>query len=213
MNVAVIDKHPVFRKGLNHIIHGNFEDVKILEADSVVHFYESFSDQNPDIFIIGVGQHGEERTIKPILMIKKWYPSGNVIVYDEDHKPSLLISEYLKVGVNGYLTKESELDEILDCMKDVAGGKRYLNGDFLIWMLNRFQIGKKRKDIPKIENKLTTRQLEIAKHFADGMKTTSIAKKLGLKTSTVSTIKNIVFKKLSIENILELRDIIRSENL
>jgi DNA-binding NarL/FixJ family response regulator len=52
---------------------------------------------------------------------------------------------------------------------------------------------------------LTNRESEIAKYLSQGMTTSWIANELGRKASTISTIKHSIFKKMKVDNILELR--------
>lgn len=212
MKIALIDKHPVLRRGLDEILHTHFETATILESDSVIHFRESFPDLYPDMIIIGVGHVGDDKKMNPIIMTRKLYPKGNVIIYDETLNPSM-ISRYLKIGVSGYLSKDADLNELIECVKDVASGKRYLNSDALLWMLNTINFEKKIKFVTRKNIDLTLREREIAGYLADGMRTSWIAHKLGRKSSTISTIKYNIYKKLDVDNVLALRDVIKLESV
>ncbi len=53
-------------------------------------------------------------------------------------------------------------------------------------------------------NKLSPRELEVAVHIAKGISTNDIAKKLGIKSNTVSTFRKKIFVKLSISTNVEL---------
>jgi DNA-binding NarL/FixJ family response regulator len=53
-------------------------------------------------------------------------------------------------------------------------------------------------------NKLSPRELEVAVHIANGISTNDIAKKLGIKSNTVSTFRKKIFNKLSISSNVEL---------
>jgi len=53
-------------------------------------------------------------------------------------------------------------------------------------------------------DKLSPREKEVAIHIMEGMSTNLIAKKLGLKSNTVSTTKNRIFIKLGVDSIVGL---------
>ena len=53
-------------------------------------------------------------------------------------------------------------------------------------------------------NKLSPRELEVAVHIAKGISTNDIAKKLGIKSNTVSTFRKKIFVKLSINSNVEI---------
>ncbi len=55
-------------------------------------------------------------------------------------------------------------------------------------------------DILNFMNKLSPREKEVAIHIMEGMSTNLIAKKLGLKSNTVSTTKNRIFIKLGVDS-------------
>lgn len=53
-------------------------------------------------------------------------------------------------------------------------------------------------------NKLSPRENEVAMHIANGMAIKDIARKLGLKSNTVSTIKKNIFFKLGVESVIDI---------
>jgi DNA-binding CsgD family transcriptional regulator len=59
-------------------------------------------------------------------------------------------------------------------------------------------------DTLNIMNKLSPREKEVAIHIMEGMSTNLIAKKLGLKSNTISTTKNRIFIKLRVDSIVGL---------
>lgn len=58
-------------------------------------------------------------------------------------------------------------------------------------------------------NSLSPREKEIAIHIANGLSTSLIAKTLGIKSNTVSTIKNRIYIKLGVESVVDLYRIMR----
>ncbi|WP_221390182.1 response regulator transcription factor [Dyadobacter sp. NIV53] len=209
MKIAVIDKHPISRAGLVSFLNNRFKNVHIIESESITTFQKDFSDQNPDLIILGINQSANAININFITMESKGKKpfTGHVIVYDE--KPNFsMITHYLKAGLRGYLTKQNSLDEIETCILEVLKGKRYVNDEVMQWILESYYVagGTSRDDnFPP----LTRREYEIARYLIANMKTSEIAKTLGVTASTVSTIKNTIFKKLDVDNISNLREVIQ----
>ena len=58
-------------------------------------------------------------------------------------------------------------------------------------------------------NKLSPREKEVAIHIVEGLSTTNIAKTLGVKSNTVSTIKNRIFVKLGVDSVVGLYKIVK----
>ncbi|WP_221393266.1 response regulator transcription factor [Dyadobacter sp. NIV53] len=205
MTIALIDKHPILRTGLVFFIKDHFTEATILESDSIVTFYESYRDQKPDLIILGISQDSNSNNLNFINLVKKKYPKAAIVLYDE--KPGTSMGfHYLKAGVKGYLSKQNNLTELIDCITDVLKGKRYICNDVLEIILDGNFVEK--IDSQEENISLTSREYEIAQYLSQGMKTSLIAQTLGRKMSTISTIKTNIFKKLEVDNILKLREVL-----
>jgi DNA-binding NarL/FixJ family response regulator len=65
---------------------------------------------------------------------------------------------------------------------------------------------------PEIIEKLTKREIEISLLILEGDTTNAIAKKLGIKSNTVSTIKRMIFLKLGIHSEIALYKAMKEGN-
>lgn len=209
MKIALIDKHPITHAGLVNFLHSRYKDLTIIESEDITSFQQEYSGQNPDLIILGINQSANAVNIRFIKMVSKGKEqfTGFVIVYDD--KPNFsMITHYLKAGLRGYLTKQNSFHELEHCIKEVFKGKRYICDEVIQWILESYYVeeGTYREDnFPP----LTPREYEIAKHLAKDMKTSVIAKKLGVTSSTVSTIKNAIFRKLDVDSIHNLKEVIQ----
>lgn len=210
MKIAVIDKHPISRAGLISFLNTRFEDADIIESENVTSFQEAHPGQNPDLIILGINQSANAANINFITTVskrKKTQPAGTVIVYDEKPNFSMII-HYLKAGLRGYITKQNSLDEIKQCIGAVLNGKRYVCDEVMQLILDSYYVEEsilREGHFPP----LTPREFEIAKYLIKYTKTSVIAKTLGVTSSTVSTIKNTIFKKLDVDNIQNLKEVIQ----
>ncbi|MCE7042800.1 response regulator transcription factor [Dyadobacter sp. CY312] len=212
IKIGLIDKNPVLRKGLHDVLCEHFQVVAILESNSVFHFFETFPAPGPDLIIKGVNSLEDENNVESVVKVRKWYPHTKVILYDQQVNPSM-VNSYLAAGVKGYISKEDELKEVIDCVTQVANGNRYLNNESLWRVLNTFNFEGKQKLAPPKRITLTARELEIAEYLVDGMGVTWIAQKLGRKPSTISTTKKKIFTITKVDSVLKLRDKIKPGNL
>ena len=205
MNIVLIDKHPILRTGLAFFLKDHFNEATILESDSVTTFHESYRDQKPDLIILGISQDSTGNNLSFINIVKKKYPKASIVLYDEKPGTSMVF-HYLKAGIKGYLSKQNNLTELIDCISDVLKGRRYICNEVLEIILNGNFV---EKNTSMDENmSLTSREYEIAQYLSQGMKTSLIAQTLGRKMSTISTIKTNIFKKLDVDNILKLREVL-----
>ena len=120
-----------------------------------------------------------------------------------------MIINYLKIGVDGYLSKLNDLAELVACINDISRGKHYICSDALYAMLLTKSTSE-RPNVQKVNHQLTSREFEVANYLSEGLQTKIIAQKLGRAPSTISTTKANIFKKLKVDNVVKLRDLIHS---
>lgn len=127
LTIAIIDKYPMVRKGLKYYFHDHFEEVNILEAESVTSFRKLYTWQNPDLIILGSNDHTDVISMDIVNQLKNWYSEGKIIIYDEqpnvDPPKTSRDLLYLTAGVNGYLSKQSTAVQMLECVKMVLKTK------------------------------------------------------------------------------------------
>jgi DNA-binding NarL/FixJ family response regulator len=108
----------------------------------------------------------------------------------------------IKGGANGYLTKGDNETELITCIESVTKGKNYVCKEIQENIIEYLILD---KPAFKTHKDLSARESEIASLVSEGEKTSNIAEKLGLKSSTVSTMKSKIYSKLGVHNVIELR--------
>jgi DNA-binding NarL/FixJ family response regulator len=210
--LALIGNNVVLNLGLRQVIGESTEKFSIKESENLASFHQTQSSDTPTIImlVVDTGKDGDD--LEQITQALKWYPSAHIVIYD-----NILDLEkvpvYLRSEVQGYVTKKSALSEITKCLTTVQSGKRFLSNDVMDWVLNKFYYQQQPKSVKshkKSNLNLTQHELMIARHLASGMKTSTIAQKIDRKLSTISTIKYNIFKKLNIDNVIDLKSVIES---
>ena len=125
LSIAIIDKHPILRIGLDFILKHLYYESILLESVSISAFKKTYPDQNPDLIILAIGQTDSGNNLAFINSAKKWYNSANIIVYDEESDPCM-VSDYLDAGVHGYVSKQGKITELVACILDVMDGNCYV---------------------------------------------------------------------------------------
>lgn len=132
MVAAIIDSHPVFLNGLTQFLQGSFGNIQVLRAASAAAFENGRGDLQPDFLILGVNNFFKAAEIKTFETLKRRLPGTKTIVfYDEVN----MIVPFLKIGVNGFLSKNGDPQELADCLAIVMDGKRYLNNEVFNWIV------------------------------------------------------------------------------
>lgn len=199
LKILIIDKHPVFCIGLSILLRKKFDVDEIIKLDNISNYKPSIT---PDLVIVGLNDNLKNQNIVFVSHTKKLFPKARFILYDNSQFINKSM-EYFKIGFHGYVPKNATSEEFIECVKLVLDGNYFICpkaiGLFMDYFVN-FTTKKTNRTY------LTPKEFEIAKHFAEGMSTSSIAFTINRKMSTVSTTKNNIFKKLQINNIIQLKE-------
>ena len=205
MLITIIDQYPIPRLGIKKICLDNFKTLISQEFESVIQYSNSHSDVAPDLIILGCCYESGGNNIENVKLLKKRYPKTGIVLYEDDLSLPL-ISEYLRLGVNGYLSLDANLQEVVVCVEQALKSEIYFNCNRLLYLLRTYKFGTEQKNINTSEVKLSSRELEIAEYLADGQTNSWISQKIDTTPSTISTIKRNIYKKLMVENIIQLRE-------
>lgn len=200
INVIVVDDHDLVRVGIVRLLEDK-KGIKVVaegkSGEDAVHLAKEL---DPDVILMDVrmpGMGGLEATRK----IKKLFPDIkilNVTACIGDPYPSKL----LQAGSSGFITKESDIDEIEKAIIKINAGQKYLSPEIAQRMaLNKFDEDGKH-DGPFGE--LSERELQIALMIVACKKVQEISDTLFLSPKTVNTYRYRLFEKLGIQGDVEL---------
>lgn len=201
LRIAIIDDHFIYRKGLTHILENNFPKTEILERNAgegtetaLVHF-------NPHVIMMRLENIHEREGFMLASKYKSLFPNTPLVIYEESANYNKALKG-LRAKIDAYLDKNCEEEEFVKCVKTVLEGKNYLCKSVQQHIIEQVI---QRKIPLKTPGILSLRESEIARLISDGERTSGIALILGLKSSTVSTVKATIFAKLGVNNVVELR--------
>jgi len=199
IKVLVVDDHDLVRTGISRML-ADISGLQVIgQADSGEDAIRKARELKPDVVLMDVkmpGIGGLEATRK----LLRSYPDLKAIavtICEEDPFPTRL----LQAGAAGYLTKGAALEEMVQAIRMVFGGQRYISPQIAQQLaLKSFQ--------PQLSESpfdlLSEREIQIALMIANCQKVQSISDKLCLSPKTVNTYRYRIFEKLSITSDVEL---------
>jgi two-component system invasion response regulator UvrY len=197
--VLVVDDHDLVRAGITRML-ADIDGLQVVgQGSSGEEALKKARDIKPDVILMDVkmpGIGGLEATRK----LQRSNPDIKVIavtVCEEDPFPTRL----MQAGAAGYLTKGAALDEMVQAIRQVFAGQRYISPQIAQQLaLKSFQPqqGGSPFDL------LSEREIQIALMIANCEKVQSISDKLCLSPKTVNTYRYRIFEKLSITSDVEL---------
>ena len=194
----IADDHSVVRQGISLVVKELFSNAVIHTAGSFKDTLKAVSQFKIDLLILDIN-FPDGNSINIIPEIKAIQPDIKILIftaYDE----SIYAMRYLNAGVSGYLNKGCTEDEIKQAVKSMVTTGKFVTQSIKDRILDSY-ISK--TPINPLE-KLSIREVEVARLLIKGYGNLEISELLQIKKTTVSTFKNRVFEKLEIDNLASL---------
>lgn len=196
IRILLVDDHPLMLMGIRSMLEGKPGIEVVGTAGSGVEALEIAAKLKPDVMMLDIVMPGMDG-IELARRMRAEMPDTALLVLSSD--TSLVSLEpLLNIGIDGFLPKTSDASAMLDAIHSVAAGYEYFGTD-IARLIERISLAKKASD-----NLFTPRELDVIRLSCKGLQYKEIAGQLGIKYLTVVTIKNNIFRKLGINNTVEL---------
>lgn len=198
IKILVADDHTIVREGLKQILADNADMVVAGEAADGQEVLEHVRKEDWDLILLDISMPGRGGidTLKQLKVEKPKLPVLVLSMYPEDQ----YAIRALKAGASGYLTKVSAPEELIEAIKKVSQGGRYISKSLAESLA--FHVGAN-SDKPLHET-LSDREYQVMVMIASGKTVSEIAKELSLSVKTISTNRARTLKKMGMKNNAEL---------
>ena len=198
MRVVLVDDHQLVRTGIRRLLD-DAEDVEVVgEAGSGEEALRLVRETAPDVVLMDVnmpGIGGLEATRK-LLRIAPELRIVALTIHVEEPYPSRL----MEAGAMGYITKGCNAGEIIDAIRAVMRGERYIGADIARQMALAGFDGTRDGGL----DKLSQREMQVMLMVTQGYKMQEISDTLCLSPKTISTYRYRLYEKLGVETDVEL---------
>ena len=187
--VVITDDHPVVRSGYKRLLSLESDIEVIAEFDNGEDTYNWFQDHVADVLIMDISMPGVGglETLKR-LRAKK---INTKIIMLSMHDNPTLIQQALDFGANGFLSKSSEPDELINAISYVMNDEVVISKDLQ---------GLLAANDGAPHEQLSAREFGILLKLAEGVSAKDIAAQFHLSPKTVYNYQTQIYKKLNIEN-------------
>jgi len=197
VRIVLIDDHAVVRAGYRRFLEQEAGYAVIAEAGSAEEGYALLQKLTPDILILDLSMPGEGG-LSALRRFKLRWPLLPVLVFSmHDHLAFAL--QALRAGANGYVTKSSEPQQMVEAVRRVLAGQLALSPD-----LERRMMRRGRQAAAEATLGLSVREFDIFRLIASGKTHEEIAQLLSLSMKTVANQHSLIRQKLAINSDIEL---------
>lgn len=199
MSIRVIigDDHPVVRDGLRLMIENGAEDIVVVgEAADGLEVLEMARANTADVFILDVTMPNLNGVDTARELLKR-FPSAKIIMLSL-HDTKAMVGEALEAGASGYLTKEMATAVVVDAVREVHAGRRFLCPSVAHFGRNSMPVAGASRRKGAAPRALTAQERRVLQLIAEGRSTREIAGTLDVSPNTVHAHRNHVMAKLNI---------------
>lgn len=199
LRVAITDDHTLFRKSLGMLVN-SFDDMQVvLEAGNGSELMEKLQNTPADILLLDL-QMPEMDGFETAKRIKERYPEMKILILTLMSETDI-IDRVIKMGVNGYFTKNTPPQELENAIWNLSNDGFYFE-DSLSTVINKILINPETEVITEETINFTERELEIIKFTAEGLKAREIAEALYISPKTVNNHKQNIQNKYQFESMM-----------
>jgi len=204
IKILIVDDHKLIRDGISSFLSDNSKYELIGEASDGIEALNAIKIQNPDLIITDLNMPNMDG-MELIAQVRKLYPNIKLIVLSMVDETQY-IRQVLKLGANGYLLKNSGIDEVKAAIDAVLKGNNFFSGEVTNSIMSQLTSGVKKKKVGRFDNAftLTKREKEILKLIIQEYNNGEIADKLFISIRTVDAHKRNMIEKTGSKNMAGL---------
>lgn len=205
VRVLLADDHPIVRQGLRRLLESERDMQVVAETGDGLDVLPLAGRFHPDVLIMDLmmpGLNGLEATRQ----VCQRFPGARVIVLSM-HGDDGYIAQALRNGASGYILKDSGPSELVQAIREVQEGRRYLSPQIAARMEETLAAGCSPTALPvDLYEQLTDREREVLQLVAEGYTGPEIASRLSISPRTAEQHRSNLMRKLGLHN---QREIIR----
>jgi two-component system, NarL family, response regulator NreC len=192
--IVIADDHSVVRSGLRMLLDAEPDLEVVAEAGDIDGARRYVRGHKPAVLILDLNMPGEP-SLPAIPELREEFPDTQIVVLTMQDDPAFA-REAMRAGALGYVLKEAADAELVEAVREAAGGSTYLHP--------RLGAQLAAEPVRDSRNELTDREREVLKLIALGHTNSEVASQLYLSVRTVESHRAHIQQKLRLQTRAEL---------
>ena len=197
IRILIADDHPVVREGFKQII-SKADDLKVVdEALTGFEVLDKINNNEFDVVVLDLSMPGKDG-LEVLKDLKNLKPNLPVLILSMHPEDQVALRTF-KSGASGYLNKESAPGELVNAIRKIHSGGKYISPAMAEKLVSAFD---KKEETP--HESLSDREFQVLRFIASGKDVDEIAEELFISVKTVRTYRDRILEKLLLKNNVEI---------
>jgi DNA-binding NarL/FixJ family response regulator len=198
INILIADDHPIVREGFKQVLSETTDMVVAGEASNGQEVLNLIRKNKYDVVLLDISMPGRSglEILKELRSEYAKLPILIVSIYPEEQ----YAVRAFRAGASGYLTKASAPHELIEAIRKVSKGGRYVSSSLAEELTYYLDVDATRAP----HETLSDREYQVMLLIASGKTVSGIAEELCLSVKTISTYRTHILKKMNVKNNAEI---------
>jgi two-component system, NarL family, invasion response regulator UvrY len=192
IRIFIADDHPIVRQGLRRIVEADEGLVVSGEAGDAAALFVALQTVATDVILLDVSMPGG-LFLETLRDLRARHPTIRVLVLSV-HPEDQWAERALRAGASGYLTKDHSPDQLLEAIRRVYRGGKYVSPTLAEQLAKHLDGGGQRAP----HELLSDREFEVMRRLGSGLTVAQIAGELAISAKTVSTYRTRILEKMAV---------------
>lgn len=198
IRTIIADDHKLIRDGIKKLFENEMDLSVVAETGDPFEVASLVEKTEFDVLLLDLNFPNRSGldVLKDVKLIS---PKTKILVLSMYPEEKYAI-RILKAGANGYVSKEGNPDEIINAVRRIYDGRKYISAELSDKLIDEL-------DKPSVKNpheNLSDREFQVFIGIANGKGQTQLAEELNISVSTINTYRSRILQKLEVSNSAEL---------
>jgi len=184
IRLLVADDHMVMRMGIVTAASDQPDMVVVAEVESGEQALAAYREHRPDVLVLDL-RMGDLSGLETLRVIRTEFPAAKIVIFS-NYARSEEVYQSLKAGAAGFVVKSMEATKLLEAIRAVHRGERFIPAD----------LAPKARD--RLPSELSDREVDVLRLLADGRSNKEIGHMLGVTEATIKVHVTNLFGKLGV---------------
>ena len=208
-NIFIAEDHQILIDSIRSLLKDESGLNIVGEANDGEETLEKLKNSNADILILDISMPKLDG-IEVLKKLRDKKSTLKILILSQEMDRTV-ISEAVKIGVNGYLWKSADKHEFLKALRTLAQGNNYFSDEIKDYLF----LNKLSKEIPRKRTsvRLTRREKEVLNLIEQGLTSEKIGEKLFISKNTVESHRKNLHSKFNVNNTASLLKVAREQGI